>query len=544
MSSKFIEHTNCEACGSSDANAIYEDDSSHCFSCGKHVFPDAGKFVKVDKPEDLEKHQGCFTFLPLQKRRISQETCKFYDYRQGYHKGTFVHAATHYDRNKKACAIKLRYPDKSFPWLGEENKATLYGQQLFEPHANLSVIITEGHIDCLSIAEIQGCKWPVVSLKGGAQSAKKELQAQFEWLNGFKEIRLCFDNDEAGKKAVEDCLSIPFAPGKLKVINLPLKDASDMLQQGRIKDLQNCLFNARVYRPDSIINSKDITEEMIMAKPPKGLSLPYTELNNMLRGTFPARLTVVTAGWGFGKSTLLKEIAYHLVMEHKQKVGCIFLEENKQETLLSFIGMHENTPVVNLLEDDELRRKAFLNARSAIFDDGLLEIYEHGGEKRSDTLLDRVEYMAAALGCQWIIFDHLTYIVSGIQGGNEGDRKVLDLLLNRLDSIKLRTGCSIFTACQLRKTSDSKGANNGAEVQLQGLKGSGEIAGIADVCLALEGDQQSIDNGNERRIRVLKNRPTGKVGMADTLEYNEHTGRLTEKFTAFNTGTIEDNLSL
>lgn len=35
--SRFIKHTACSNCGSSDAKGIYEDGSSYCFSCGHYV---------------------------------------------------------------------------------------------------------------------------------------------------------------------------------------------------------------------------------------------------------------------------------------------------------------------------------------------------------------------------------------------------------------------------------------------------------------------------------------------------------------------------
>ena len=31
----FLYHTSCDACGSSDANAVYDTDTSYCFSCQK-----------------------------------------------------------------------------------------------------------------------------------------------------------------------------------------------------------------------------------------------------------------------------------------------------------------------------------------------------------------------------------------------------------------------------------------------------------------------------------------------------------------------------
>jgi hypothetical protein len=43
------------------------------------------------------------------------------------------------------------------------------------------IVVTEGEIDCLSVAELQKCKWPVVSIPTGAPSAKKALAANLEY---------------------------------------------------------------------------------------------------------------------------------------------------------------------------------------------------------------------------------------------------------------------------------------------------------------------------------------------------------------------------
>ncbi len=521
---EFIGHTACE-CGSSNAGSNYSDGSFHCFKCNKHTFPDSTKEFKVKVAAELVDYKECFQALPLPKRKISQATCEFYNYLQGFHKGQFVHVANHYDKHGMLCMRKFRYPDKSFPVEGDCKLATLFGQHKFKPNEKLSITITEGPLDALSIAEIQECKWPVVSLLGGAQGARKELEKQFEYLNGFKEIRLCFDNDEAGKAAVEDCLSIPFAAGKLKVVTLPLKDGSDMLQVGRIGELNTCLMNASTYRPDTIVNCKDVTLKEYLGEYSKGLDIQYPELNQMIRGLHQRRLVVFTSGWGMGKSTLLKELAYELAFKHGKKVGCIFLEESKAETLQGFISIHTDTPVIEQQENPLLAEKLFID-NSKLFDTGLLEVYDHSGEHNPEMLIKRVEYMAVALGCEFIIFDHITYLVSGMSGGNEGDRKIIDLLLNKLNSIKLRTGAGILTACQLRKNNaDKTGINNGGEIQLQALKGSGEIAGIVDVAIGLEGNQQDPNKTDIRYFRVLKNRTGGRLGVAGKVWYNEKTGR-------------------
>lgn len=47
----FIQHTNCERCGSSDANALYDNGSSYCFSCGSVGGADRPSFIQEQADE-------------------------------------------------------------------------------------------------------------------------------------------------------------------------------------------------------------------------------------------------------------------------------------------------------------------------------------------------------------------------------------------------------------------------------------------------------------------------------------------------------------
>ena len=69
----------------------------------------------------------------------------------------------------------------------------------------------------------------MVSLPHGAASAKKDLQNNPN-TQGYNEIGLFFDNDDAGRKAAEEAAGI-LPPGKVKIARLDkYKDASDALQ--------------------------------------------------------------------------------------------------------------------------------------------------------------------------------------------------------------------------------------------------------------------------------------------------------------------------
>ena len=62
------------------------------------------------------------------------------------------------------------------------------------------------------------------------------------------------------------------------------------------------------------------------------------------------------------------------------------------------------------------------------------------------------------------------------------------------------------------------------------MRGSNSIGQLSDCVIALERNQQSDDDLESRttKLRILKSRYTGDVGMATSLVYDTDTGRLSE----------------
>jgi DNA primase len=102
--------------------------------------------------------------------------------------------------------------------------------------------------------------WPMVSLPSGAAAAKKSFQRAIPWLQGYEEIVLFFDNDEAGRKATEEAASV-LQPGKTKIARLEnYKDASDALQANDSEAIRRAIWDAKHYRPDGIVDGKTLLE--------------------------------------------------------------------------------------------------------------------------------------------------------------------------------------------------------------------------------------------------------------------------------------------
>ena len=73
------------------------------------------------------------------------------------------------------------------------------------PRANdLSLRRRTGTASC---AQIQPT-WQFVSLPNGAAGAKRAIQQNIQFLQGYEEIVLFFDNDDAGRKAAADAASV------------------------------------------------------------------------------------------------------------------------------------------------------------------------------------------------------------------------------------------------------------------------------------------------------------------------------------------------
>jgi twinkle protein len=120
-----------------------------------------------------------------------------------------------------------------------------------------------------------------------------------------------------------------------------------------------------------------------------------------------------------------------------------------------------------------------------------------------------------------------------VSASNEGDeRRTIDMIMTRLRSLVEETGAGIILVSHLRRVEGNKGHENGISVSLSHLRGSNSIAQLSDCVIALERDQQSTNDIESRttRLRILKSRYTGDVGLATSLLYDVETGRLSEYF--------------
>jgi twinkle protein len=462
-------------------------------------------------------------FKPLSARRITVETCRKYGYQLGEHRGVAVHIAP-YHKDGALVAQHLRTADKQFPWVGESKDVDLFGQHLCRGGGK-RIVITEGEIDCLTISQAFNNKWPVVSIPTGSKGARKALKQHLEFLESYDEIVLAFDADQPGKDAAAEC-AVLFSPGKLKIAAYPegIKDASQLAQEGRIGDIATCIFEAKNYRPDGIINGAELWESI--QKPIEwGLSYPWDELTKATYGQRMNELVAIGSGTGMGKTDLVKEMVAHNVVTNNQKVGLIFLEESNRDTALGI--MNKFASKLFHIPGNEYTEAERREAYDATMGTDRVFMYDHFGHTDWDSVKSKIRFMAVSCGCTFIYLDHITALVSGDKDGDE--RKILDALMTDMASLVRELHINIHFISHL-STPEGKPHEEGGRVMIRHFRGSRAIGQWSSFMFALERNQQEADL-EERHIstfRILKDRYTGRsTGFTMRLKYGQNTGRLT-----------------
>lgn len=520
--SEFIAHQPCPACGSSDANSVYTDGHTHCFSCGHHT-RGAGEapttLPRRREPADLIHGE----IEALKKRGISQETCEHFGYAVGEYKGRTVHIAPYYDSDNNLVAQKLRYKDKTFRWLGDQSEALPFGANAF-PKSGKKIVVTEGEIDALSMSQVQGNKWPVVSIGCGAgPQIRKYMAQQKEYFSGFEEVILMFDMDEKGRQAAKEAAKVLGPRAKIADLPVPFKDANEMLIEERVEDLVNAMWRAQPYRPEGLVDLVS-QRDKVKEAPVYGLSLPFPTLNKITFGLRLGEIWAFGAGTGVGKSTLLLQIAHHLIKVHKVNVGAFFLEQSVRETARRVAGVEAEKTfhVPDSGWTDEDIDAAF----DRLKDGGKLFLYDSFGNNTWDTIKEKIEYLHHTEGVNYFFLDHLTALATW----QDDERQALDLIMSEMSTLTQRLNITILLISHL-STPDGKPHEEGGRVMIRHFRGSRSIGYWSHGMFGLERDQQADDpiRRSITTLRVLKDRFTGQAtGETITLKYGRNTGLLFE----------------
>jgi hypothetical protein len=106
--------------------------------------------------------------------------------------------------------------------------------------------------------------------------------------------------------------------------------------------------------------------------------------------------------------------------------------------------------------------------------------------------------------------------------GKSNERRSIDKLVSECVGLIQNTGFTLINVVHLRKNRLDSEGNDIETVTRADIHGSGAFAKFSHAVVGIEKESEK----NTVKLKILANRDVGFEGYADTLKYNEDTGRL------------------
>lgn len=561
-------------CGTRSGLNVYEEDdgriTGYCFSCAKFVPNPLGKDVSIN---DLDLPP------PKTEREIQQEIAEISGYQcldvsakklraSSYEKFGVKVGVSEVDgktpetiyypqrKNGKITGYKVKLlPKDGQPkkmWsVGDVKDCELFGWREAIAKGAKRLIITEGEDDAVAAEQIIDKftkeEWKdntpaVVSLTKGAGHAFDELSKwKKEIMGHFKEVVICFDTDEPGRKAAQKAsLVFPEATS----VKLPAKDLNDCILQGVQKAAFNAItFNSEREKNSRLVFGEDLHEEA--KEPPKygELTWPFQKLNEVTRGIRLGETIYIGAGVKLGKSELLNELAAHFIKEHGVKVFMAKPEEANKKTYKlvcgKVVGKIFHDPKVEFDEEAFDEAGKIVNGKLA-----MVNLYQHLGW---DSLRDDI-IAAAGWGAKAVFIDPITNLTNGVNAGDANTE--LQRIAQDLAALALDLNIVVFIFCHLKAPEGNIAKEKrdkmyreqkfiglgscphelGGDVVSAQFAGSRAMMRSCNMMLGLEGNKDADLPDEVRNIRnlvLLEDREFGETGRFN-LYWSKNTHKFSE----------------
>ena len=255
----------------------------------------------------------------LNSRGLTDETLAAFKIGEQLRDGK-AYAVFPYLRDGELVNAKYRNADEKRDMRQEGGaEPCLFGWHLIDPNAR-TVAIAEGEIDAMTLHQ---CGIPALSVNAGAGN-HQWIENDWDRLERFSEILICFDADEAGQKGAAEVMH-RLGNERCKLVKFPAKDANDYLLTGADgSDFWECIKTAKPQDPEELRQAADFMDRV------KALFYPAhgDEQDPVLRldrdcdwfNFRPGEVTVWTGYNGHGKSLFLSQVLLGLMQQGERAV--------------------------------------------------------------------------------------------------------------------------------------------------------------------------------------------------------------------------------
>ena len=518
-----------------------------------------------EKVEDVLK----YPFVDATDRGIRKEICEKLGIRTALSQtdGKTVEAYYFPSYNQKGKIVGFMKQDITVPkeekghWkaVGAVNISNkLFGQNVAESNNRKrnNLVLREGQWDTASayqalIDNVSGTKYEglepfIVSIPLGTANAVEAVLHNKDFVKSFDGATFFFDDDyctpaEKQKGVVKghearELVAAALLDERLPLFNISpdygLKDASDYMQQGKSTELAKLIqFGKRPFSLEKIIRADQITLEELLAPQPQGVIVDcFPLLMKKMNGFRMKELTMLLAPSNVGKSTVCSILA-HKFIEAGHKLGMIFLEEGNKETFQRLIAADLKVNYLSFKRNplSVATSEMIEQSRNKIVNNNLLILLDHFGSLPITDLMSKIKHMVLVEGCKYILLDHISAVISGLDDDNE--RKTLDVVMTNLASFCAAHDVHIIVVSHInRQDSHQFLPPKGKEaepfwvnVRKESARGSAALEQFSWNILALEPEILPDFSRGRVRLKVLKTRFGDSLGIADVFTLNPDT---------------------
>lgn len=543
---KNVHNLSCPDCGGSTSLSFYSENRrphTHCHKCEKQTYSkefleeiikmtatETSNVAQIPSVQKRDKPLQRGIVSGIEERKITLETAEKYGVEKLHTAsgGYYGYMFPLYDKDGEFVAQKIKHTStKKMALLGDPSKAQLFGMKAFSAGGKY-ITIVEGEEDALATHQMlkkisKGfIDPPVVSLNYGAgNSAIRECQKYWEYINSFENIIICFDGDSLGKETAEKVAKL--FPFKAKIMRFPeakkdattgtwsLKDASDYCREGKEKEFTQLWWASEKFVPKGIRTFRSLWSDMSKEDTNVCVPFPWEGVNKFTGGLITGKMDVYKAFPKIGKTSLFVEIMSHIRKNSPYNVGGFLLENTTKEIGLKFCGIEMNQPIDR--PNYEIDWSLAKEIHDEISKDDRMIFFDPEDERTPENIINKMLYFIKAHNCKFIFLDHASMLAYTSDEGDE--RKFLDKLFAELKQMTVTF--DIYLGVVIHVNDDGKTRGSRAPVQL------------CDRLYSLQRDKLNPDSikANTTEFIVEENR-YGSSGLAACLFYDQETGRMTE----------------